>query len=413
MKYLPVNFLLIELFKFGIKRYQSSKKNMKKPLLSLIIPTYNEAENIPELLKRLAGTLKGLPHEIIIVDDDSPDSSWKIAQELSQKEYPQLHVLRRLNARGLSSAVLSGMAMAKGEVFAVMDADLQHDESILPNMFSYVREKGYDIVVASRGLAEGSYGDFSFLRRMMSGMAAFVSKLFLPMPLTDPMSGFFAIKRELYDKKVDRINPLGFKILVEFIGHSPEVRVTEVPYTFRTRAHGKTKLGAGVVRHFFMALWNLRFGHLVSANFMLYAGVGFIGIFINLAGFALGEFLALPRIDTGLFPAIDPIWVSVPFGVELSIISNYFLNNYISFYETRRIGLSSHLRGFFIFQLISLLGLLIQWSIFQLLYTNNFLLYFWDSMDSSLAKYIYNFIGILAATASNYHLNLSYTWKKV
>ena len=382
---------------------------MKTTLLSVIVPSYNEAENIPELLRKLTAALISIPHEIIIVDDNSPDRTWEVAQQLCQ-DYPQLHVIRRVDLRGLSSAVLTGMGAAKGEILAVMDADLQHDESILPELLAAIKEKNYDIAVGSRKVVQGSYGKFSFLRRTMSKAATLISKHMLSLKVNDPMSGFFAIKRKLYEEKVDKINSAGFKILMEFLGHSLEARVIEIPYSFRSRTHGETKLSASVVRHFFLALWNLRFGHLISASFILYAGIGFTGMLINLAGFTIGEYLELPRVDTGLFPGLDPIWISIPFGVQLSIISNYILNNYITFYESRNSGFFSHLRGFFVFQLISSLGLLIQWSIFQMLYTSNFLD---NSAHPELSKYVCNFIGILAATASNYHLNLNCTWKKI
>lgn len=407
MKYLPVNFLLMQLFKEILKHYRPSKKALEKPLLSVIVPSYNEAENVPILVKKLALTLKRIPHEIVIVDDNSPDRTWEIAQKLIE-EHPQLHVIRRVNTRGLSSAVLAGMAASKGEVLAVMDADMQHDESILPNILDAIKEKNYDIVVASRKVAEGSYGEFSFLRRVISKIANLISRLMLPLPVDDPMSGFFALKRKLYEEKIDKINSIGFKILIEFLWHNPQARVIELPYTFRKRVHGKTKLSASVVRHFFMALWNLRFGRFVSAHFVLYAGVGFTGMFINLAAFTLGEFLQLPRIDTGFLKGLDPIWTSLPFGVQISILCNYFLNNYITFYETRYSGFFPHLKGFIRYQLISFLGLLIQWSVFQVLYSNAILENF---VAPEFSKYVCNFIGILAATASNYHLNLNYTWK--
>ncbi len=378
--------------------------------ISIILPCYNEAENIPILIQKLSTNLSKIPHEIILVDDNSPDKTWQVAQNLS-KTYNNLHVIRRMNERGLGSAVTSGMSVAKGNYLLVMDADLQHDEEIIPNLYKALKNDGYDVAIGSRlvGGADG-YGDFSFFRKFMSKFATFITQILIRIPVKDPMSGYFMITRKFYEIKVEKINPLGFKILLEFLGRSPEAKIIELPYTFKNRIHGETKLSAGVIRHFFIALWNLRFGHIVSATFVLYAFVGFIGMIINQIGFAVGEYLRLPHITTGFLSYLDPIWIEVPFGIEVSVIGNYFLNNYLTFYENRRKGFISNLKGFINFQIISLLGIMIQWSVFQFMLSHNF---FSIKGELGLFKYLYNFIGILVATASNYFLNINYTWKKM
>ena len=392
---------------------------MDKIKLSIIIPTYNEVENLPILLEKLNNLLKDLSHEIIVVDDNSPDRTWQVAQSLNKKNN-NLHVIRRMNDKGLGSAVVTGMATSRGEYLLVMDADLQHDENIIPEMLAALdtgvldlnkKNIKYDIAIGSRLVGVGGYGEFSFIRKLMSKVATFITQILIRLPVKDPMSGFFIITRKLYEEKIEKINPLGFKILMEFLGHSPEANILEIPYTFKNRIHGQTKLSAGVVRHFFMALWNLRFGRIVSSTFVLYALIGFIGMFINQIGFGVGEFIKLPHVYTGFFESLDPIWMAVPFGIELSIISNYFLNNYITFYENRRIGVINNIKGFLNFQTISLLGVIIQWSMFQVMLTHNF--FGVTVKDFAYAKYLYNFIGIMAATASNYLLNVNYTWKKV
>ncbi len=383
---------------------------MSTPMVSIIIPTYNEADNIKELLVKLQKVLGNMNHEIIIIDDDSPDLTWQKATSF-KSSFPQLHVIRRIEERGLSSAVITGMAIAKGDVLAVMDADMQHDESILPDMVQAISEKKYDIAVGSRKVGDGSYGEFSFLRILVSQVAAFFTELMLHIRVKDSMSGFFAINRKHYEKKVSSINAKGFKILMEFLGRSPQAKVIEIPYTFRKRIHGQTKLSPAVIRHFFMALWDLRFGKWIPSIFILYASVGFSGIFVNLLGFSIGESINLPEINTQMLPGFDPIVTAVLFGIELSIISNYILNNYITFYEYRHTSLRGHLYSFSSFQLISLLGLFIQLSIFQLLYTNHVLT---DMLPNDLHnKYLSNFLGIMIATISNYYLNTNYTWKKV
>ncbi|MCR9143815.1 MAG: glycosyltransferase family 2 protein [bacterium] len=379
---------------------------MSQPRVSVIIPTYNEAENVPILLERLGRTLADIPHEIIVVDDNSPDGTWQVAEQISLNS-ANLRVIRRLNERGLSSAVVAGMSAAKGQCLAVMDSDLQHDEAALPEMIETVLapDQKVELAIGSRGVAGGSYGDFSKGRRFMSWVAAAMARMMLPVNVKDPMSGFFVVRREVFVECADRINPLGFKILLEFIGRNPGIKIKEVGYSFRLREHGETKLSGSVIRNYIIALYDMRFGQYVSSTFMMYAFVGSTGVLVNLLGFALGEFLRLPRFTSGL-PALDPLYLSVPFGIQLSIITNYFLNNYITFYESRHKG-SALVKGLVLFQIISMVGIVIQWSVFQLLQTNGFLA---GMLEENLRSYANNAIGIILATVGNYYLNLNVTW---
>lgn len=381
---------------------------MQQPVISVILPTYNEAQNVPILIERLEQVFSnaGIAHEVLVVDDNSPDGTWRVAEEISLQK-PNVRCIRRLNERGLSSAVVTGMTAAKGRCLAVMDADLQHDEKILPDMIRCIDDEGFDLVVGSRGVDGGSYGEFSKRRRFMSWGAALLAKLLLPVNVKDPMSGFFLVTRKLFTECVERINPVGFKILLEFIGRNPGLKVKEVGYTFQLRRHGETKLSGSVIRNYLIALYDMRFGKYLSSTFMMYAFVGCTGVVVNLGGFALGEFLQLPRFNTGIFPMLDPMFLSVPFGIQLSIITNYVLNNYITFYEQRHRGALKLLRGLLLFQLISMLGLIIQWSVFQLLHTNGFLS---SLVYEGLRSYLNNAIGIVVATVSNYYLNVNVTW---
>ena len=377
---------------------------MSQPTVSVIIPTYNEAENVPILLERLAKTLAAIPHEIIVVDDNSPDGTWEVAEKISLQQ-ANLRVIRRLNDRGLSSAVVTGMSAAKGRCLAVMDSDLQHDEAALPEMIRTIEEDGYALAIGSRGVAGGSYGDFSKGRRFMSWVAATLARIMLPVDVKDPMSGFFVVRREVFLECADRINPLGFKILLEFIGRNPGIKMKEVGYSFRLREHGETKLSGSVIRNYLIALYDMRFGKYLSSTFMMYAFVGSTGVVVNMLGFALGEFLELPRFNSGL-RAFDPLFMSVPFGIQISIITNYLLNNYITFYENRH-KRAQLLRGFLSFQIISMVGIVVQWSVFQLLHTNGFLE---GTIAESFRSYVNNALGIIVATIGNYYLNVNVTW---
>jgi len=377
------------------------------PILSVIIPTYNEAQNIVELLGRLKTVLQSIAHEIIVVDDNSPDHTWEVAERFADGD-SSVFVLRRFTDRGLSSAVVTGMSIATGRYLAVIDADLQHDETILPDMVRAMENEQLDLCIASRKVEGGSYGDWSRRRRFISFTATLLAKLALPVNVTDPMSGYFMIARDVFKKHADRINPLGFKILLEFIGRVPDLKIKEIGYTFRNRIHGETKLNSSVIRNYLVALWDLKYGHVLSATFVQYAFVGITGVFVNMGGFAIGELLDFPRIDTGLLGKLDPLYLSVPFGIQLSIFTNYLLNNWITFYEIRHTGRKDQLRGFLTFQIVSLFGLVVQTGIFLTLHNNGFL----APLGEVMRKYLNNAIGILIATVSNYYLNLNVTWKK-
>lgn len=378
----------------------------KKPTLSVILPTYNESANLPILLGKLKTTLAEIDHEILVVDDNSPDRTWEIAEDIATRD-DTIRVIRRITDRGLSSAVITGMEIAEGHIFAVMDADLQHDENLIPRMVKTLEEEEVDLVVGSRAEEGGSYGDWSKRRRFISWVATLLARTFLPLEVKDPMSGFFAIKREVFERSADLINPRGFKILLEFIGRAPGLRLKELGYHFRNRQHGETKLSGSVVRNYLVALFDLRFGKIISPTFFLYVCVGASGIVVNLSGFHLGELLGFPRVNTGLSDMLDPVWLSVPFGYQLAILSNYLLNNYLTFYEVRHRG-ADLFKGLIYFEIISILGLFVQVSVFQLLETNGFLE---GLMSPALTKYASVAVGIAAATVSNYFLNRNFTWK--
>lgn len=380
---------------------------MKPAEISVILPTYNESKNIPELLTRLQKTLKGRKYEIIVVDDNSPDRTWEIAEKFAS-ETENIRVIRRIRERGLSSAVMTGMSIANGKTLAVMDSDLQHDEAVLPKLVDAILKDKNDIAIGSRGVEGGSYGSFSKRRRFISWAAASLAKMLLPIAVNDPMSGFFVVSRKLYRECAANINPLGFKILLEFIGRNPDAKTIEIGYKFRLRIHGETKLSGSVIRNYLIALYDIRFGKYISSTFLQYAFVGSVGIAVNLGGLFLGNLIGLGTIETGL-AAIGPLLLAVPFGIELSIISNYFMNNYITFYEFRHKGFLQNIKGLVLFHLISMLGFVIQWGVFQLLYTNGYLK---DSLNDVARQYVTNLIGIAVALATNYYLNINFTWNR-
>lgn len=379
-----------------------------RPVVSVIVPTYNEAENIAELLDRLALVLAGLSHEVIVVDDDSPDLTWQVARAHAAGD-PAVRVIRRFEDRGLSSAVLAGMAVAEGRCLAVIDADLQHDETALPEMARSVLDEGNDMCIATRWGPGGSYEEDSQIRRFGSRSTTLLARLLVTKTrTTDPLSGYFVISRSAYESTAPAINPRGFKILLEFLGRGADLRLSEVGYRFGPRQRGETKLSANIVRNYLIAVLDLRFGRRISPVFLMYCLVGITGVAVNLGGFVLGEALSLPRLDLAFTPGLNPVRMSVLFGIELSIISNFVGNNYITFYEDRYRGWGL-LRGFGKFQAVSGVGLVVQVAIFQLLEQNDFPA---AAMGDGPAAVVNNGIGIAVATLTNFLLNTTVTWNR-
>lgn len=246
-------------------------------MLSLVVPTFNEAESLPILLPRLQEALRGIPHEIIIVDDDSPDGTWRKAEEL-QTTFPDLRVIRRRGERGLSSAVVTGFRAARGEILAVMDADGQHDAALLQKLVETVQVRR-GVAVASRYISGGSTGQWNRRRTLLSRVGTKVTTLLCRLPVRDPMSGFFAIDRSLFERIAPHFRPRGFKILFDLLMRLPRgTPVTEVPYTFAPRVIGTSKLSLKVQWDFMFSLFALFFERWVRAAWvfflLLLVGIG-------------------------------------------------------------------------------------------------------------------------------------------
>lgn len=364
------------------------------PELSVVIPTYNERDNIPILLGRLETVLSEIDYEIIVVDDDSPDRTWEVVKDWEQQN-PRVRVLRRLEGKGLSRAVMAGFMESKGQCLAVMDADLQHDESILPTMFSRIATDGYHVCVGSRDVEGGSYGDWSAKRKVVSYGARWLASLMVGSLAKDPMSGFFAISRRCFLDTVDRVNPSGFKILLEFLARGENLKVCEVGYTFRTRIHGLTKLNASVALEYLLALVDLRFGWLIPNQFVKFGLVGLTGSIVNFAGFALAQAIGLP------------LPLSIIVGVELAIIWTYFANNYFTFTPMTFRG-RDLVKGFGLYQLVCCYGLVIQLAVIQLILQHYPVL-----EERIITLYLAYMVGVVFAAVGNYFLHSYYTWNRL
>ncbi len=364
-------------------------------LLSVIVPTFNEALNIDRLVTELAQLLDeafGQRYEIIVVDDNSPDRTWELAQNLAA-ERPRLRVMRREQERGLSTAVIRGWQAARGQVLCVIDADLQHPPDVALALYRVI-ERGADIAVASRHLEGGGVSDWSVLRRIVSRTAQLIGLLILPGVVgrvTDPMSGYFMIRRSAIEGI--ELNPLGYKILIEVLARGKLPWVGEVPYVFIERAHGGSKATARVYLDYLRHLLRLRLSSLPVNRFIRFAVVGLSGVIV----------------DMGLlFLLSDPTMLgwgltrSKLIASEMAILNNFMWNDTWTFRDlsSHQRGLKARLRRLGKFQLICLAGVAINATLLNLQF--NLL---------GMNRYVANAVAIAAVTGWNFWLNLKLSWR--
>ncbi len=279
--------------------------------LSIVIPTYMEAENIGLLLIRLRDTLEHVDHEVIIVDDDSPDGTADIAEEYG-KWYGSVRVIRRSGVRGLASAIVEGISKAYGSYIVVMDADMQHPPELIPAMLAKA-EDGFDIVVASRYIEGGSVSEWSTSRRIVSLIATLIAKIAIPKirKLRDPLSGFFLFRRSILDRV--KLEPRSCKILIEIAAKAGDARICELPYRFQPRYRGESKLG--------LVEWVRYIDHILRLSdysMFKFALIGVTGVIVNLSMLAL-----LIRYL--------PVWISGLIAIETSILTNFIANDLWTF----------------------------------------------------------------------------------
>ncbi|MBF0131246.1 MAG: polyprenol monophosphomannose synthase [Magnetococcales bacterium] len=217
------------------------------PDLAIVVPTYNESKNIRELVGRLDGVLAGIDWQVLFVDDDSPDGTADVVRALGE-EHSRVSCLKRVGRRGLSSACIEGMQQVRAPVYAIMDADLQHDETRLPLMLAKVRSAGVDICIGTRYAEGGSVGAWGLGRRLISRAATWMTNFLLGTRMSDPMSGFFMVTDGIMQQVYPRLDGQGFKILLDIVVNAPKgVVIGEVPFTFRPRIAGESKLGISVI----------------------------------------------------------------------------------------------------------------------------------------------------------------------
>ena len=251
-------------------------------VVSVVVPTFNEVGNVSELVRRLALHLREIAWEVIFVDDDSPDGTADCVRALARHD-PRVRCIQRIGRRGLSSACIEGVMASSAPYVAVMDADLQHDESILPQMLRALQAPGVDIAVGSRYAAGGSIGQWDAGRATISRLATRLSHMVVPAQLQDPMSGFFMMRRDAFMARARQLSALGFKILLDLFASSRQpLRFVEIPYVFGVRQSGDSKLDNQAAWDYAMLLLDKLVGHVVPVRFISFALIGGMGVLVHL-----------------------------------------------------------------------------------------------------------------------------------
>jgi dolichol-phosphate mannosyltransferase len=296
--------------------------------LCVVIPTLNESENIGILLESLRITLHDIRYEVMVVDDDSTDGTAALVKKLAKAQKEEIHVLHRIGRRGLASACIEGMLATGATYIAVMDADLQHDETILPEMYRLISSDNLDLVVASRNVSGGSMGEFASWRVKLSRLGRRLSGVEKHANLTDPMSGFFMVRRTFFEKIAHQLTGIGFKILLDIVLSSTgSIRFGEVPYRFRLREHGESKLDVIVGLEYLELLLDKALGEYISVRFALFCLVGAVGTLIHL----MVLFVLLHSFHT-------PFVRGQAYATALVMIVNFLLNNYLTYRDRRLRG---------------------------------------------------------------------------
>ncbi len=295
--------------------------------LAIVLPTFNESGNVGPIVDRLDRALRGIHYEIIFVDDDSPDGTADVVRRLAQT-HDNLRVLHRIGRRGLASACIEGILAASAPFVAVMDADLQHDESVLPEMLRRMREENLDLVVGSRNIAGGSMGEFTKWRVKLSQMGKRLSLMGAEHELSDPMSGFFMVRLATFERFAHRLSGIGFKILLDIVLSAGKgLRIGEVPYRFRLREHGESKLDVLVGLEYFELLVDKHLGNLVNVKFVLFGMVGALGVGVHLL--ILNGLLKIAGLSFAKGQATTTFIV---------MILNFTLNNSVTYRDRRLKG---------------------------------------------------------------------------
>ena len=326
------------------------------PELTVIVPTRNERDNVAPLSARLRQALRGIQWEVIFVDDDSPDLTAAAVRALAVRD-SRVRLIHRLGRRGLASACVEGILASTAPCVAVMDADLQHDETLLPQMLQHLRDEQLDVVVASRYVAGASTSGFASRRLLVSRLAVRLAQASLRVSLQDPMSGFFLMRREAFDDALRQLSQVGFKILFDILASSPRpLRCLEIPYQFAARRLGASKLDAMATLQFAVLLLDKLVGRAVPVSLVLFLCVGGSGLIVHLA------------VLYGLLAVGAPFRAAQSGALLVAMTSNFLLNNAITYRDQRLHG-RGLMRGLLSFYAVCSVGALANLSLASMIYS--------------------------------------------
>jgi dolichol-phosphate mannosyltransferase len=358
------------------------------PELAIVIPVLNERDNIAPLVAKLAAVLDGIVWEIVFVDDGSTDGTRAAVSEIGRGDH-RVRLLYRTGRRGLASAFVEGARCSIAPFIAAMDGDLQHDESLLPTMLAVLRTGEADVVIGSRYIDGGGLGEWDRTRAGMSDVATRLSRFVLRTDVTDPMSGFFMLKRSVFERAAPRLSAIGFKILFDVLASLPEQpRVRELPYTFRARIAGESKLDAGVLFDFALMLVDKLVGGVIPVRFVVFAIIGAFGLLAHLVVLRLGLSFGV-RFGT-----------AQSLATAVAIVGNFVLNNEITFRDRRLRGMR-RLTGVIIFAAVCTLGAVANLNVAYLLFT-----------DAHAAWWRAGVVGAAMSLVWNYAVGSTLTWRR-
>ncbi|MCK1394736.1 glycosyltransferase family 2 protein [Bradyrhizobium sp. 1] len=367
---------------------QAQNQAQEGPELSVIVPTFNERDNVTVLYRRLEATLANVAWEVVFVDDNSPDGTWDVVRALAQQD-SRVRCVRRIGRRGLSGACIEGILASSAPFVAVIDADLQHDETQLPKMLLLLASDEADLVVGSRYIEGYKTEGFNKQRAGASALATEFARKMLRVEIADPMSGFFMVRRDRFEQLAPKLSVHGFKILLDLVASSNgTLRAVEIPYTFGERQHGESKLDSMVALDFLGLVLAKFTNDAISLRFVLFAMVGGIGLVVHLTTL----FIALQ-----IFKA--PFAEAQAAGALVAMTGNFILNNFLTYRDQRLKGFGL-LRGLIAFYIVCSVGLLANVGVAFSVY------------DQEPIWWLAGLAGALMGVVWNYAMSGLFVWRK-
>jgi dolichol-phosphate mannosyltransferase len=367
----------------------ATRKSAPRPTLSVVVPTYRESANVPVLFERLKTVLDGLPWEMIVVDDDSSDGTYDVAFGIAAGD-SRMRCLRRVNRSGLAGAVIEGWLSSSADFVAVIDGDLQHDERILPDMYSKLERGEGELVIGTRVSDEATPAGLSPMRQKLSDLGAWFFRRIAGVTVKDPMSGFFMTRRAIVADLAPTLSPDGFKILVDLILSSGgRLKTVESTYVFRQRQAGESKLSPLVGLDFLGLVMHHASRGLLPTRFMLFALIGAVGLIVHFA--VLWSLLRGEDAD-----AFDNAQILATIA---AMASNFVLNNEITYRSMRYRGLKM-IRGFLIFAVLCSVGAIANVNIAMWLF------------QSRGVWWVAGLAGALVGVVWNYAASNTFVWRR-